>query len=252
MKKYLSLKRIQLIKKIAFTQRMEVKKAVITKKSNKLITYIVAILCGTLFYTHQFFPNFSESYYSALNKHKIAKKRRTIALQKVKNYAKGSSEFTEYYKEKKKTDIAWAKFKKIKADEQVFGFKSANLFLERFGLMLCFFVYAFYNLVKSFKRERNNIGSKVLHTFIISVTMFYFFWIFQQFQDFSKATYILMTILSSIVVTIGVWLITAYKKSRVTKLREQMFFIARLALRNSKPEKKEDMLNVFRKIADDK
>ncbi|WP_348707010.1 hypothetical protein [Tenacibaculum sp. 190524A02b] len=165
---------------------------------------------------------------------------------------KGTEIYNRFQLSKNKTDSAWERLKKAKEDEKVFGFTSLRYFIERFGLMLCIFVYALYNLVKSSLRERKNIGAMVMHSFIISISFFYFYWIFQSFQDVSIITYIFMTVFSAALVSIAVYFITKYNKDRITKLREQMFFIARLGLRSSKPEKKEVLLNEFRKIAHDK
>ncbi|WP_299135207.1 hypothetical protein [uncultured Tenacibaculum sp.] len=246
------MKRSQSIKKTVHTQLTEEKTTTLTRKVSKTLTYLVIILCGTLFYAHQLTPNFSDEYVSALSEHKAAKKKRTKALNKVKDFAKGSIAYKEYNIEREQTDLAWKKFKEAQSNERIFGFKSFNLFLERFGLMLCIFIYALYNLVKSFLREKSNIGAKVIHSFIISVTFYYFFWIFQKFQDFSKATYILMTVFSAILITVGVWFITKYNKDRISKLREQMFIIARLGIRNAKVEKKESLLKDLRKITYEK
>lgn len=182
--------------------------------------YIIIIICATSFYAHQFFPNFSEKYTLALQKHKQAKKERNTKIYKIVDLSKNTKIYKDYIESKKKTDIAWESYKKVKNEERVFGFKSFYIFLERFGLTLCIFVYTLYNLLKSFFFERNNIGSKIIHSFMISVAFFYFYWIFQQFQDLNKTTYSLMTFLSAFTITIAIYFTTKYRKTTIQKLEK--------------------------------
>lgn len=222
------------------------------RKVRKIVVYILLIFCATSFYLHKLIPEFSNEFVSSRQTYKEAKKKNSIALSKVKKLATGTNEYEQYINLNKKMKLKYQDFLKAKKEESIFGFQSLYHFLERFGLMLCIFIYALYNLVKSFLREKSNIGAKVIHSFIISVTFYYFFWIFQKFQDFSKATYILMTVFSAILITVGVWFTTKYNKDRISKLREQMFIIARLGIKNAKVEKKESLLKDLRKITYEK
>ena len=166
-------------------------------KTKRFLRYIFALLLGFSFFSYEFLPNFSESYYKAQNEALEAKKLNTEALAQVKNYAKGTTAYENYLNANEHKKIAFQKFNRVKEDEKVFGFRSFQLFWERLGLFLGIFIYALYNLYRSFYFESENIGSKIIHGFIISVCMFYFFWIFQAFQDVTKITYYLMTFLSA-------------------------------------------------------
>ncbi|CAL2085196.1 conserved membrane hypothetical protein [Tenacibaculum sp. 190524A02b] len=207
-----------------------------------------------MFYAHQFLPDIKndEDYFLAKKNFLNAKKENTIVLTEIKNTVKGTELHDRYLKVNEKKNQAYAKWTEIAEAKKVFGFKSMRYFVERFGLTLCIFIYALYNLVKSFLRERNNIGAKILHSIILSLCFFSFWWIFQKFQDLNRFMYYFMTVFSAALVTLAVYFITKYNKDRVAKIREQMFFIARLGLRSSKPEKKEVLLNEIRKIAVDK
>lgn len=230
----------------------EVSKLQIQTKIRKIVTYLLLVFCATSFYFHKFIPEFSNELLAIQKEYKEAKKENTIALKKVKEYAKGSEEYKNYKIVNKKKNKIYKKFIASLEGSKVFVFQSFHHFIERFGLMLCIFIYAFYNLVKSFLRERNNIGAKVIHSFILSITFFYFFWIFQSFQDLHKVTYVLVTFLSSSIVVFGVHLTTKYYNETISKLREQMFIIARLGIRNAKVEKKESLLKDLRKITYEK
>ncbi|WP_408044254.1 sensor histidine kinase [Tenacibaculum litopenaei] len=184
----------------------------------KYIIYVIVVLCATSFYTHQFFPESSERFTVAKNDHKKAKKERSRIILKIIDKSKDTALYNEFQLQNKITNSLWDNYLNIKKEEKLFGFKSARYFVERFGLMLCIFIYALYNLVTSFLKEPTNAGVKIIHTFIISVCFNYFYWIFQSFQDLSKTTYVFMTLFSAILVSLGVYFITKYKKTTIQKL----------------------------------
>lgn len=226
----------------------------ITTRTRTIATIFIVVLCTVLFYSHKFFPDLKDDPEYALAQKKFLdlKKQNKIALSEIKNSVKGTSVYKKYMKINAEKNHAYKEYMEIYNSKKVFGFTSLRYFIERFGFILCIFIYTLYNLIKSFVRERHNIGSKIFHTYILSICFFSFFWIFQKFQDFNRIIYYFMTVMSASVVTYAILLTTKYYKEQINKTREQMFFVARLGLRNSKPEKKEAMLNVFREIADDK
>ncbi|WP_272152152.1 hypothetical protein [Tenacibaculum aiptasiae] len=165
---------------------------------------------------------------------------------------KGTDLYNKFKEQNDKTNVLWDEFKSVRNKDKVFVFKSMRFFIERFGLILCFFIYGFYNLNKTLRREKNNIGAVLFHTYIISVCIFYFLWIFQKFQDLNLASYILITITSASLITIGLYYMVKYKKDSITKLREQMFKISLIAIKNAKNEKIDVVAHNLKKIAEDK
>ncbi|CAL2105669.1 conserved membrane hypothetical protein [Tenacibaculum sp. 190524A02b] len=214
--------------------------------------FFIAIICAILFYSHQFIPEFDKEYKQAEQLYNEAKKKNTLALTKIKEYSKGTILYQEYKEVNAAKKEAFKNWNKVIEKNKVFGFKSIRYFIERFGLMLCIFMYALYNLIKSYLREPKNIGAKFIHTFIISITFFYFYWIFQQFQDVSRFTYYFMTVFSAILVTLAVYLITKYNKDRITKLRQQLLKVSLHSLRNVRPEKEQETFTMLKEIAHDK
>lgn len=219
--------------------------------TRKIRPYIVGFICLLCFYSYEFIDDFSNHYYTTLDHHKKAKDNRTLALSKVKEFAKGSIVYSEYLEQKSITDATWKEYQKAKRQEEVFGFKSIHFFWERFGLFLGFFAYALFNLFRSFYFESKNIGNKVLHGFIISVCMFYFFWIFQQFQDFPKIAYYTMTLVSAGVVVWTVYLITKYQGHYINKLKKTISLLAAFSFLNTRDEKKPEMFELFRELSED-
>lgn len=225
----------------------------ITKKTKEVLTIFIVVLCATLFYSHQFVPELKDDleYSAAKKKFEDLKKENTNALTEVKNSVKGTPVYDKYLAINKKKNKAYKECLKIYDSKKVYGFISLRHFLERFGFVLCIFIYALYNLIKSYLRERGNIGSKIFHTYILSICFFSFFWIFQRFQDFNDVVYYFMTITSACLVTYAVLLTTKYYKERINKTRQQMYEISKIALRNAKPEKQDEVYNRIKEIAND-
>ncbi|CAL2077359.1 conserved membrane protein of unknown function [Tenacibaculum sp. 190524A02b] len=249
MKNY--LKYNQSKKKVTSTTE-ETKETTTVTIYRKLFPYIVALVCATLFYSHQFIPKRSERYTIAQKEHRLNKKERTKILIELIESTKGTDIYNKFQLSKNKTDKAWEVFLEAKKDEKVFGFASLRYFTERFGLILCFFLYSLYNIVNSFLRDKKNKGAIIIHTLIISLCFFSFYWIFQSFQDLNRVTYYLMTVFAASMVSLAVYLLTKYNKDKITKLREQMFTISIHAYRNAKPEKKKETFQMLKKIAHDK
>ena len=214
--------------------------------------YIIIVLCAISFYTYQFIEERSEEYSVALKSHKIAKKKRTKINKEIIKHSKGTELYNQFQNQNKKTNLLWSKFLKIKKSEQIFGFKTLKIFSKEFGIFLGFFLYALFNLYRSFRYERLNMGIKIYHSFIISVCIFYFFWIFQQFQDFSKPVYYLMTIASAYFVFLAMLLLFKDKKTKEDRLRANLMEVAKFTFKNTKPEKREEMLDLIKEIAKNK
>lgn len=222
-----------------------------TTKRNSFFPYVVAVFLATLFYSFELFKDFSEEYSSALSEHSLAKKERSVALNKIKALAVGTVEYDEYKLASYKTNIAWTKFKSVREQEKVLGFKSFHFFMERFGLYFALFCYALYNLFRSFYFERKNVGNKVLHGLIISVCVFYFFWIFQQFQDFPKGVYYIMTFASAYFVVLAVYLITKYQEHYINRLKGKIFTLSKFTMFNTKEDKKDEMFDLLEDVVKD-
>lgn len=220
-------------------------------KTRKYLRYIFALVLGISFYSFEFIPDFSEQYYSAEKEAEEAKDMNSVALANVKNYAKGSDVYNAYLKANKRKKEVFKNYDAIVENEKIFGFNSLHFFWERLGLFLGFFLYALYNLYRSFYFERKNLGNKVLHGFIISVCIFYFFWIFQQFQDFNKITYYLMTIISAAIVVLAVSLITKYQDHYINRLKKNIRDLVAFTFVNTKQEKKEEMIETLEKMSKD-
>lgn len=242
----------QSTKKILQRQEAEATTTTLITTFKENFGYIIIVLCAISFYSYQFLDERSEVYSVALNSHKAAKKERTRINKEIIKKSKGTKLYDQFHTQNKKTNLLWNDFLKVKKNEQFFGFKTLKIFSKEFGVFFGFFMYALFNLYRSFRYERFNIGIKIYHSFIISVCVFYFFWIFQQFQDFSKPMYFLMTLAAAYFVFLAMHLLFKNKKTKEERLRANLMEVAKFTFKNTKPEKREEMLDLIKEIAANK
>jgi hypothetical protein len=222
-----------------------------TKKARNFAYYLLAIVCATSLFSFEFFPDETTEHQEATKLWRADKKERTRTLTKVKELAKGSPEYAAYSKAAKKTNSSYEKLEKVRKEDEFFGFTNKQQFFGEFGPMLCFFIYSLFNLFRSFYFERKNTGAKVFHGIIISGTLFYFFWIFQAFQDFSKITYYSMTLIMGGLVVLAVYLITRYQNHYINRLKKNIRDLVAFTFVNTKQEKKEEMIETLEKMSKD-
>ncbi|CAL2081203.1 hypothetical protein [Tenacibaculum sp. 190524A02b] len=216
------------------------------------LKYFTFLICIILYFGSDFIPKYNKEYFKAKEVYDVTKKKNTKALTKLKEYSKNTQLYQDYLDVNKEKNLAFKNYKKEQKNNEVNGFISLKVFLERFSLILLIFLYAMHNLIKSLYYEQKNIGNLIIHGIIISVCVFNFFWIFQKFQNFSKVTYLLMTLLTALFVVIAVYLITKRKKTYVNTVKDRMLQIAKKALLNSRPEKRKEMLDFIEQIAKEK
>ncbi|WP_422092127.1 hypothetical protein [Tenacibaculum ovolyticum] len=216
-------------------------------KYSFIVYFVIAFTC-VLFYSHRFIEPDSNLVVKIKAEHSLLKKARNSALAELEKKTSDSLLVTQYLIAKKKADNAWGKLKKAKKSQTFFGFRSLHYFLERFGLASLIFIYGAFNLIRSFYYDRKNFSSKLFHVFVISVGFFYFFWVFNTFQDFSKATYFLATFTSASFLAFGIYLFTKFKQSKINKLKGDIREISRFTVLNTKPGKQKEMFSLFNKL----
>lgn len=219
------------------------------QKVKKLFPYILAIICITSFYSFEFFNGFSDEFFASKKEYQLKIDKVTASLSKIKEYSKNTEAYQEYLQAVEAKNIAKKKYFEVKKSDRFFGFKTTRTFLVQFGPMLCLFMYALYMLFRSFYFEKKNNGMKFLHGLLLTGPMFHFYWIFQPFQDVSKMSYYFMTVFSVIMVVFTIYLITKYRNHRINKLKENQLELAKFAFKNTKPEKRDEMLSTIKKVA---
>ena len=205
-----------------------------------------------MYFAHDFMSDYSEGYFVAQNEYKSLKKDNTVALNRVKESAKGTQVYNEYLSINKKKKQAYKEFKEEIKENSFFGFKSVKFFVEKFFFIFLIFIYTVYNLFRSFYNDYNNKGVKFIHGAILSVCLFNFFWIFNQFQNLNKITYILFAVSGAYSIVLGAYMISKRRKMYSDRLKDSMLKIAEKALVNSRPERRGEMLEYINELSDRK
>ena len=222
----------------------------ITEKSNYFNLFkniLFAILIVSLFYSFEFIPNFSDNYLEKIKEHKHAKSKRTDLLNQLKEYTQSTNPilFNKYEIERNNTNNIYNEFKKVKAEESVFGFKSFQLFATALFPIVAIFFYALYNLNRSYRVENRNIGIRLIHYVVLMFCFFQFFWIFKTFQDLPKYAYYLVTFLSTYFVGLAVYIIHIQENKIIKKLKNKLIKVSVYSLHYVEENKKEKMAQII-------
>ena len=184
-----------------------------------------------------------------------AKKENAIALKKVKNYAKNTEVYNEYKNAYAKKKAAFDKLKTEISNQKVFGFDSSHYFWERLGrniVDILFSLFAVFLVVNFISVKKNKIffwGSLLVVLIYLSTKLFILYWVFKQFQDYSLAAYFFVTFISSLLIVSVMFLLVRYVKSEEVSLKSNLLDLAKFTFKNTKPEKREEMLDLIKEIA---
>lgn len=224
------------------------------------ISHIIFFICFPIIllaftYSYKTIDTVSSSYKEASLVFNKAKKENAIALKEVKDYAKGTAVYNNYkeaYTEKK------AAFKVLNTEikkQQVFGFDSSHYFWERLGrnivdiLLSLFVIFLVLNFIPIKKNKVFFWGSLLVSLTYLSTKLFILYWVFKQFQDYSLAAYLFITFVSSLCIVALMFLLIRYVKSEEVSLKSSLLDLAKFTFKNTKPEKREEMLNLIQEIA---
>ena len=228
------------------------KRQVVTRKNNfykKYFHVLLAVVCATAFFVHESIPDKSEKYKEAYNKHHKEKQERTLLLNNFKNTYKDSPEYRSYYKQKVITDKAWEEFGEVKTNRLFLGFKDFQQFVGELGWALGLFLYALFNFINTFlEPNRGRKGKLFLHITLVTIALYFIYWALYNYQDFEKTTYFIFSLITSLVVAIGVYLIVGkrykQKESYILNNQDLIGFI----LSNTKKESESEMWKILKKI----
>ncbi|WP_407266489.1 hypothetical protein [Tenacibaculum maritimum] len=222
------------------------------KKILKYIIFIGALLF--FFFSYRGITDFSSSYMVKKEKYNYYKKQNTLALHKVKQYAANTKVYKEYLKARENKKRALKEFKKEIENHKVNGFANFHNFWERFGKNAAgflFVLWAIYLVLFTGKPtdEITLIGRLAICITFLFTKVFVFFWLLQQFQDFSQFQYVVTALTFSISILVILFLLFRNRKTKEEVLLEKLMITARFTFKNTKPEKREEMLEMIKKIA---
>lgn len=207
---------------------------------------------GFFFYSYQFIPEYSGSFYKSKQLYQEKIDANNAALKKVKLSAKESESYKEYLMATAEKTAVKKEYFKVKENEKVFGFKSLRFFWERFSLFSGLLIYALVNLFRSFYFERKNTGIKILHTVILFNAVFNLLWVFNTFQDFSQICYLLAVLVIVIGLLTAVHFITRYQDHYINTLKSRILKLADFTIKNTKENKKAEMVRLLDSLKNEK
>ncbi|MCH2218441.1 MAG: hypothetical protein MK076_10300 [Flavobacteriales bacterium] len=202
-----------------------------------------------MYFSYEYVSKNSDNYLKARSEYQTDIESATAALNVIMKQVEGTPAYTKYKQTLLKKSESKARFNQAKNEERVFDFKTIRVFLYELGPNICWFVFLVFITFRSFYFEYKNMGVKVLYTVMISLTVFKFYYIFQQFQDVSKALYYVLTFLSAGVVVLAISLISKHQRHYINKLKETISRLVAFSFLHTKQEKKQEMLQMFRDLS---
>ncbi|CAL2105764.1 conserved membrane hypothetical protein [Tenacibaculum sp. 190524A02b] len=209
----------------------------------------VAVAIVTAFFIHEIPPNKSKAYLEAKENYLNSREERTIALERLKNISKNTSEYKEYKKQAKKADEKWAILKKVKQNDSFLGFKNFQHFLGEFGWAFGLFIYSFSCFIISCKERNGFKDIKLLHIPVIFISIFYIIYTIQPFPDYPKIAYIFTAVILTIFLSISVYIVASKNLNSIFSLKENIRDLVGFVLNNTKETKESDKWNLLEKIS---
>jgi len=209
----------------------------------------LAVLCATAFFIHETIADVPEPFEVAKNKFLLEKSKKINLLNEFKATYENTDEYRAYYKQKIKSDNAWKEFKEVEENITFLGFEDVQQFLGEFGWAFGLLLYAFFNFINTYQEpNRARKGKLFLHFTLITISLYFIYWTLYQHQDFEKITYVIFSIITSILIAFGIHLIQRKRYIHYKSYQLNHQDLIGFMLENTKPEKEEDMWNVLKKI----
>ncbi|QHI35786.1 hypothetical protein IMCC3317_11340 [Kordia antarctica] len=222
---------------------------IIAKVRKNLLYIILAVVCATAFFIHEFIEDQSIEYKTAYQNYKTEKAKRTKALNILKEESIGTESYIKYDEKRVETDLAWQKLKEVKANEEFLGFLDFQQFVGEIGWAVGLFIYSLFNLIMVFHEVNNSKKGKVLlHTTLLSISLYFISWALFSHDDFPKYVYMIFSILTSIILAYAVIIITSQRYKHIKSLMLNIRSLIGFMFNNTKSESEEKMWDVLKEI----
>ena len=244
--RHLFNKQTQSIKK---TQIQEKTKILTILKDNWYYIIIVLLING-LYFSSDFLPTRTSEFIDAKKVYSASIVKVTDALNVVKKEAEGTLAMKNYENAKKLKNIEKTKYYNYKDSIKFLSFNDFWQFLYEFGKSFPYLLLLIFLQFWFLTRRKINIGMMFLISSFLCLSIFKMFWIFHPFQDLSKPSYYIISIVTTFLLFAALYTINQYKKTTVQrlhlktkKLQEQKEKLLIHTILNSKDEaKKKEIL----------
>ncbi len=222
----------------------------LTKTKKNLKYYILAVVCSTAFFVHEFVPVNSKEYVDIVKAHSDSKSDRSNTREQVLESQKGTNLYQKYLEAKTRTDKIWAEVLELQKEEKFLNFKSFQQFLGEFGWAIGLLIYTVFNIVITLLSSKKLIsGEIILHSTLLFISIYFINWTILP-GDYSKSTYIIFAMIMSTSIVFSVFLLLKAKREYLNHMKSTIHsffhFLYKDADKNEiiKPEKR----IVFRKM----
>ncbi len=196
------------------------------KNKKNIIYYILAVVCSTAFFVHEFVPQNSQNLLDALESYEKSKSRRTIALNELKASQKGTFLFEKYSEEKINTKRALEKYNQIEREEHFLAFDNFKQFLGEFGWSIGLLLYSFFNLTISYTRKKKVLGEMLLHVVLIFISLYFVNWTIMP-HDYAKHEYFIYAFLILVGIVTSTYFLVRAKTKYIAHLNNSLKLIFR-------------------------
>lgn len=223
-----------------------------TAKVKDLLCYLLAVVCATAFFAHEFVPDKTQKEISLRQTWQQEKVKRTKLLNSLKQSTEGTAAYDKYLKQKEATDNAYNALSAVKNEKRFNGFKSFQQFLGEFGWAFGLLLYAIFNLsrVNSFKDDK---GLVILHTTLIFIALYFITWCVSpsHVQDFEKPTYLIYSLFASLSVLLGMYVVVEKRNRYINKLLLDIRNLVGYGIEITPEDREDELFNVLEGVSND-
>ena len=220
----------------------------IKKKSSSIITYLfLGVLTASFLFAFEFLEK--ESNRTVVSKKETAEARKVNSkeLSELKEYVKKNNPklYAEYAEANDKLNKSKKEYKAALEDDKFLGFPNIRIFAYNFFPTILLFFYVVYHLYLTTKSQKKNIGIKLIHLVFLLYLSTRIYWVFQPSADLSKGEYYILAIITTVLVSLSVWLFHKKELTWNRKVKKKLMKVSYYAMVNCEEDKVEDMAKII-------
>ncbi len=151
-----------------------------------------------------------------------AKAEALVALDKVKEVAKGTQEYADYAEKAAFRDALMSDVNKEIENNKFYGFRDFQQFMGEFGWAFGLGMYSLFNLILVFIRKPKSMyGESLYHVTYLTISIFFIRWCFNR-KDFFLYEYFAYNILTAGLTVISVYILVRYKEKKYKGLLDDL------------------------------
>jgi hypothetical protein len=219
-------------------------------KTKFLINVLIVLFANAMYFSSDYLPDRTDTYLELRKKYKAYETSEQNSLKDVLKASEGTLLYKKYVAQKEIKEKSEAVFYKYTDSIKFFSFNDFWQFLYEFGKSFPFLILLLILQFWFLTRQKRNIGMIFLTTSFLCLSIFKMYWIFQPFLDVSKASYYLISLITSVTLILSVSFLSKSKITLVQKLKSKNDKLEEIreklmihTILHSNPEKKKEILD---------